>query len=98
MKLEQIGVISVDSGTCWIGDPCYILQGNRPKSVGKDWDDTCDIINASIDKDRYFVFNHDKGHEGLGLMVLTGCGDGVYPVFIERNEDGRVKRVVIEFE
>ena len=31
------------------------------------------------------------------MVVTTGWGDGQYPVYIERSDEGRVAKVVIEF-
>jgi hypothetical protein len=33
----------------------------------------------------------------LGFVTNTGYGDGVYPVFVRRNKDGRVAELVIKF-
>jgi len=32
------------------------------------------------------------------VVFSTGYGDGVYPVYVQMNEDGRVSKVVIDFE
>jgi hypothetical protein len=34
---------------------------------------------------------------GSAVVFSTGYGDGVYPVYAEINEDGRVARIVIDF-
>ena len=102
-KIIQIGVIGVDAGLCWIGDPCYIhpdnIHGNNyPHDLGRTWEEFCDKL-----RDQRFgtQFNYNKGHEGLGVCVSTGFGDGSYPVFAEISDEGdfgkRVKKVWIEF-
>jgi len=102
-NLECIGHFGVDAGICWIGDPCYILHregGREPKAIGKDWHDFCNILyrqEGSGQKD-WWSFNYDMGHEGLGICVNTCWGDGSYPVFIQRNSDGRISKVIIDFE
>lgn len=96
---KQVGVIGVDAGICWIGDPCYILhnEDGLPKEVGKNWREFVDILyTKSRTNIEAHQFNYDLGHAGLGVVVSTGYGDGVYPVFIE-TEDNRVKRVSVEF-
>ena len=94
---KHIGEIGVDAGLCWIGDPCYILHTNQPpKAIGKSWDHFCDILRD----DDYPVrkqFHYDLGHPGLGVLVSTGYGDGVYPVYAEFNEEGRIAKVWVEF-
>jgi len=34
---------------------------------------------------------------GIGACFSTGYGDGMYPVYVEHSDDGRVKSVTIEF-
>lgn len=29
MNWTQVGVIGVDSGLCWVGDPCYCVTPGR---------------------------------------------------------------------
>ena len=92
---ELIGEIGVDAGLCWVGDPCYILhKGENPyKDIGINWGEFCGKIT---EKDNH-QFNYDHGHPGLGVVVHTGYGDGSYPVYIDRAEDGRIKSVTVEF-
>jgi hypothetical protein len=95
---ERIGEIGVDAGLCWIGDPCYVLHANPPpKAIGKDWDEFCDLLDAGGSYPTRMQFNYDLGHPGLGIVVSTGYGDGVYPVYAEFNEDGRICAVTVEF-
>jgi hypothetical protein len=86
---KLIGHVGVDSGTIWIGDPCYILQGERPKNLGKDWSE---LVDKTLDKDGKcklpISFNYDMGHEGLGVMSSTLYGDGVYPVYMVGDNEG----------
>ena len=73
---HHIGNISVDAGTCWVGDPCYVL-GDDASSRVKSWSGFCD----KIEKEGYY----DKGalalDNGLSVIVSTGYGDGSYPVY-----------------
>jgi len=99
MKLKQgnwklVGHFGVDAGICWIGDPCYILHTDEPvKSIGKNWEEFCDKLGKKESKE--FTFN--AGHEGLGICVHTGWGDGYYPVYA-RFEDGRIMQIYIDFD
>ncbi len=94
---KLVGHMGVDAGLCWIGDPCYIIHPHdgMPKTLGKDWDEFCDIIEKEP-RPLAKSFAYSMGHEGLGVCVSTGYGDGTYPVYIEI-EDGRVKSVTVEF-
>jgi hypothetical protein len=93
--IKQVGVIGVDAGLCWLGDPCYIFKPEqRPKAIGKDWSGFCDKL--SNDYPTCQQFNYDGGHPGLGVVVSTGHGDGEYPVFAEIVA-GRVVKVWVDF-
>jgi len=93
---KQIGVIGVDAGLCWIGDPCYILGKDATEQPTETWSEFCDLLGDKFNKDGHKQFNYKMGHEGLGVLVSTGYGDGVYPVYAEF-KDGRVSKVTIEF-
>ena len=104
---HKIGVIGVDAGLCWIGDPCYILHKDKvglegssdrfpEEELGKDWKG----FYAKLDRHGNALswqFNYAGGHPGLGVCVTTGYGDGQYPVYAEiRN--GRVVSVTVKFD
>jgi hypothetical protein len=38
-----------------------------------------------------------KGHDGAGVAVGTGYGDGAYPVQVTYTDDGRVAAVRVVF-
>jgi hypothetical protein len=101
-KIEtiKVGEIGVDAGLCWVGDPCYIMhcEDGLPKDLGKNWEEFCDKVNKM---DYARQFNYDLGHAGLGVVVSTGFGDGVYPVYAKISDEGewgkRVKEITIKF-
>ena len=76
---EQVGIIGVDSGRCWVGDPCYA------NSADDDY------------PDEPTQYRFDAGHPGAGVCVPTGCGDGIYPVFVKRTDEGQVAAVTVQF-
>jgi hypothetical protein len=90
-----VGTIGVDSGLCWLGDPGYILHREEglPKPLGRSWDDFCSSISEVDHKD----FGHELGHEGLGVVVNTGYGDGFYGVEARFTEEGRIAEVRVVF-
>jgi hypothetical protein len=95
-KTKLIGHIGVDAGLCWIGDPCYIMGDDASDRV-RSWSDFCYEMDGSDMKS----FNYEAGHEGLGVCVSTGFGDGFYPVHAVISDEGdwgkRVKSVTITF-
>jgi hypothetical protein len=52
------------------------------------------ISNGTIANDSYQM-NYRMGHPGLGVAFRSGYGDGCYPVYGRKNEDGRVAEVRI---
>ena len=104
VKWEKVGQISVDAGLCWIGDPCYIMHKDPnaeedydkpPKAIGKNWSEFCDNLGV-VNTVGSQCFNHDKDIAGLGVVTSTGCGDGVYDVFVQKS-DGQIKAVKVVF-
>lgn len=95
-KWKQVGVIGVDAGLCWIGDPCYLKSGELP---WEDWHKFCDkIYDLENGKDQGVTqFNYELGHPGLGVLTTTGYGDGIYPVYA-KFKDSRVVQIKIDFE
>jgi len=94
-RRKLVGHMGVDAGLCWIGDPCYILHNDRlPDSLGKDWTEFCNLLGD--DYPTMKSFDYQMGHEGLGVCVSTGYGDGTYPVYVDI-ENGRVKSVTVDF-
>jgi hypothetical protein len=85
-----VGYFGVDSGLCWIGDPCYILHSDeKDDALGKDWEDFGDILY----RDSPFGPVVSSDFDGLGICVSTGYGDGEYPVYALIINDGRSDRI-----
>jgi len=100
MTKEKVGVVGVDAGIVWLGDPCYIMHKKKlPKTVGKDWEEFCNILGGEYPVRKQF--NYELGHPGLGVVVGSGIGDGVYPVYADVEEvpgwGKRVTKVWIDF-
>lgn len=99
MNWELVGHFSVDAGLCWIGDPCYCVTPDCTEHPAQTWHEFCDkLIDTDFDKKGSMSFNFPKGHGGLGILVSTGYGDGSYPVYIRKNDEGRVIEVRIKFD
>ena len=103
-KWIKVGVIGVDAGLCWIGDPCYFLHddNSKDKDLGESWSSStgfCKILEQKQKESGQPAaqFNYDLGHPGLGICVNTGYGDGTYDVFIKKNEEGRVMEAKVIF-
>ena len=97
MAIKQIGVVGVDAGLIIIGDPGYLIhtKPDTESTLGKDWDEFCDIISEGK-RPTMKQFTFPLGNPGLAVVVSSGFGDGMYPVYAEI-ENGVIKSVKIEF-
>lgn len=95
-KRILVGHISVDTGLCMVGDPCY-----RVGAECTDWSAFLEKYPQILKMGLYARVDHefDVGGDwvaGAAMVVSTGYGDGAYPVCVTV-EDGRVARVTVEF-
>jgi hypothetical protein len=97
-NLIEAGRFGVDSGQAMVGDPCYLDQWKT--NEGEEWDLDGKIGQYSYQGASATTIEKSYGELGVGSAVVfnTGYGDGYYPVFVQLNEDGRVSKVVIDFE
>ena len=98
-NLTLIGQFMVDSGQAMVGDPCYLddwenWEDNEPFSNHEQKAGQYGYLGACgvTLKEGYGTLNN-----GSAVVFTTGYGDGVYPVYAEINEDGRVAKIVIDF-
>ena len=102
MRKELAGRFCVDSGSILIGDPCYWFfktLGN----VGESWEEFSLRLKAEgYPSSLQIPFNQPL--DGLridptinaGIHVSGFGGDGNYPVYLEKDENGTVVAVTIE--
>jgi hypothetical protein len=87
MKKELVGHCAVDSGQLMIVDPCYALDDAR-------YGDVCTETLAN--KIGSVVL---KGIAGNCIAFGTNTGDGNYPVYVVRHEDGKqIRQIIIELD
>ena len=98
-ELTYAGSFAVDSGQAMVGDPCY-LDGWENWKDGTPFDH-----EANKGKYGYLgacgvTLADSFGELGNSSSVVfsTGYGDGLYPVYVKLNSDGRVSMVVIDFD
>ena len=100
-EVELVGHVSVDSGQVMIVDPCYVLDGEydeAPKHDPKDhkqctYGHPCEVTLSDKRHGEFFA----KGF-GTAIASSSGYGDGNYPVYAIKNEDGRVVELTIYFD
>ena len=96
--LQDVGEVSVDSGTLLICDPCYL------RSHGLTEEALEEISQVTLGEPRKMcgpaVNTQHVGSEKqfpLGFVTTTGYGDGGYKVYVEKNAEGRIKSVTVVF-
>ena len=93
--MEKIGYIAVDAGVIFVGDPCYTMPDDGSfRDEVRDWETFADNLSKNgLDKNQYVKIGNQTG-----IVVSSGYGDGVYPVFVEKTKDGIVRSVKIVFD
>lgn len=86
-----VGHVGVDSGSMYIGDPCYVI--GAPLG-GMDWEAFCTTYQLPSAMPQ--PVEDLGGGRSLGIVSPTGYGDGVYPVYAVI-VDGRVMSLTISF-
>ena len=95
--LELAGMFSVDSGQAMVGDPCYLDDWDTNKN--DEWNLEGKEGQYSYQGASATTVANNFGSLGFNAVVFsTGYGDGLYPVYVKLNDDGRVSMVVIDFE
>tara|TARA_R110000868_G_scaffold313010_1_gene574062 strand:+ start:230 stop:565 length:336 start_codon:yes stop_codon:yes gene_type:complete len=96
--LIHAGSFGVDSGQAMVGDPCYLDNWDTNKN--DEWNLEGKENEYSYHGASATTLANSYGELGIGTAVVfnTGYGDGYYPVYVQLNQDGRVSKVVIDFE
>jgi hypothetical protein len=93
------GTIAIDSGQAMVGDPCYLDRFEH-------WADGTPFNHQEKAGEYGYLgacgvtLKDGFGQLGFSDAVVfnTGYGDGLYPVYVKLNDDGRVSKVVIDFD
>jgi len=98
--MTHIGSFAVDSGQAMVGDPCYLDEWQP-------WNSEVDNFDEHVNKAGEYGYlgacgvTLKEGHGVLGngsaVAFTTGYGDGLYPVYAEFNDEGRISKIVIDF-
>lgn len=97
-QLTYAGSFGVDSGQAMIGDPCY-LDSFEHWPVGTEFNHEEKAGEYGYLGACGVTLREGFGELGSGQAVAfsTGYGDGVYPVYVKLNDEGRVVMAVIDF-
>jgi len=98
-----IGHVGVDSGQLLVCDPSYI---DSEWELEEDFDpvnpkhnfsyNAC--VKETLSDKGYGQLNYKLGHAGVGVAFQSGYGDGIYPVYAKRNNDGRIIEITIKMD
>ena len=97
LKIEEMGMVAVDSGQLLITDPCYIDSDWENEKIGASqnmnysYSGTCEVTES---EKGYGQLKSKKGNEGAGIAFGTAFGDGMYPVYGEKYND-KIIRVYV---
>jgi hypothetical protein len=96
--LVLAGSIAIDSGQAMVGDPCYLDEWDTNK--GDEWNLEGKVGQYSYQGASATTLANSYGELGFATAVVfnTGYGDGLYPVYVQMNDEGRVSKIVIDFE
>lgn len=91
--LEQVGTFTVDSGIVMIGDPCYLDRWNT-EELPADPDEPIDPYGYAAACE-VALSPEGAGDLDCEASVVAAVGDGIYPVFVERDARGRITAIHI---
>lgn len=94
---EIVGYIDVDSGTVFVGDPCYTHTQDAEHTFPS-WYEYCDESFRPENKVAPGVVAPYDGKKGIGLEISTAWGDGSYPVSVTRDAENRITSVKVHFD
>ena len=100
-KPQLVGNVSVDSGQVMVIDPCYVLDGmhdHAPKHDPKahkqcEYGHPCEVTLSDKRHGEFMA----KGF-ATAIASSSGYGDGNYPVYAVKNDEGRVVELTIYFD
>lgn len=96
-EFVRVGYIGVDSGQVMLIDPCYIksdFDGDMHDKPGLNYAGACRV---TLSDEGCGNFGGPGQPEEMAFATRTAYGDGLYPVYIRRDADGRVAEMSIRF-
>ncbi len=98
-----VGHVPVDAGCLLLIDPCYLRDALFPGNAQvEEWFERAVVARIDhIENEHWTVAAPTTGAKGaessLGHLVITGAGDGYYPVEVTYEADGTVAEVRVRF-
>lgn len=82
---ERAGTVGVDSGHVLVTDPAYAKRLSAEFST------------TILDQDAFGVGKVKETGIELGFVCQSGMGDGLYPVWIQRDKEGTITGLFVQF-
>lgn len=104
---DQVGQTGVDSGTIMITDPCCVVRNNNDTKFTpvQTYDQLLkeyerQEAEAGVDKNHCLPTYQLRNQYGamVGVVVGNFGGDGVFPVYVQYDETGRIIAAQIRFD
>ncbi|MBR6515479.1 MAG: DUF4241 domain-containing protein [Bacilli bacterium] len=89
--LDELGCVSVDSGVCGIYDSSYFNEFHDESRANDDWYKD-NVLNGFHDSLEEAYITKSKG-----IHSCSGYGDGVYPIYIKKDENDKIFQITIRF-
>lgn len=103
--IHLVGRVMVDSGQVMVGDPCYLddFKAHNAFGTGLSLDPAdCKLPYEYSYEGASQATCSAEGFgeigEGQACSVSSGYGDGSYPVYAEKNREGRVVALHVYFD
>lgn len=97
-KKVVIGHVGIDAGMLMLGDPCYVIDRDLGKMPWQEFlQRHVPLGDDPTNYPQHWRLPFDHGHCDRAVVVHTGYGDGMYPVEVELNDEGRVASVKVTF-
>lgn len=107
-EIVRVGSVGVDSGQVMVGDPCYLDDFKTHSQCDRDGG----LHLEAGDCKPPYAYSYEGASQAtcspemfgqLGdyhnaVAVSSGYGDGVYPVYVEKNREGRVVALHVYFD
>jgi hypothetical protein len=97
LELHYAGWIAIDSGQAMVGDPVYLDEWVTNKN--EEWNLKGKVGQYSYQGATATTLANDYGQLETATAVVfsTGHGDGLYPVYVHKDGEGKITKVVIDF-
>jgi hypothetical protein len=94
-RLVKIGALPVDAGVMMLSDPCYVTKRD-PELYDRIGQEICRAVYQK--KTPYVLLRSDKQACLNNVLIASTGGDGMFPVYAELDEDGRLAAITIRFD